>query len=576
MTGNLSLSDNGNQYRAIFTNMIGSIVTQTANLVVDPSTAAPSITTQPTNQSANTGSTATFFASASGKPEPTVKWQLKTPSVDWTDITGANTTSYTTPALTDSDNGNQYRAIFTNGISSDATTDTATLSVINPHYYSILVSTNSPVTYGSTVILTAKLIQSGDTFNSGSVSFYCNNLLLGTGDIYNDVASYVWSGVAAGNYANITASGNVTGGTYIGSNTATVLVNQADLTISAANTSKVYGSALTEASEILYASMNDGTIVKYDVTSGISTSITNSKTVFARLSDPTGIAFDSSGNLFAANYWQNGPISKITPSGSVSDLASGMNYPVGVAVDASGNIYSANSGDGTISKISQAGLTTVFVSGLNFPCALVFDRYGNLYSANARDNAISKITPSGIISTFATGLSAPYGMVFDNSDNLYVANYWDNGGSRGNTISKITPDGNVSQFASGLVGPESLAFDPSGFLYVTNNLDKTISKYHLDGTLQLTFSSGGSYPRFIAFPPSLSYAHSTLYNGDTISVSETSEGISATANVGTYNIAVSNATFINGSASNYNITYNNATLLVKPADLTISLSIFRL
>jgi hypothetical protein len=197
--------------------------------------------------------------------------------VDWTDITGANTTSYTTPALTDSDNGNQYRAIFTNGISSVATTDTAVLSVNNPHYYSILVSTNSPVTYGSSVILTAKLIQSGETFNSGSVSFYCNNLLLGRGDILNDVASYVWSGIAAGNYANITATGNEIGGTFVGSNTAEVLVNQANLTISAANTSKVYGTALTVASEILYSSMNDGTIVKYDVTSGISTFITNSK-----------------------------------------------------------------------------------------------------------------------------------------------------------------------------------------------------------------------------------------------------------------------------------------------------------
>ncbi|MDB5293952.1 MAG: hypothetical protein JWL69_5193, partial [Phycisphaerales bacterium] len=43
-------------------------------------------------------------------------------------------------------------------------------------------------------------------------------------------------------------------------------------------------------------------------------------------------AFDSTGNLYAANY-DGGTISKITPDGTVSQYASGFNFPAYVAVE---------------------------------------------------------------------------------------------------------------------------------------------------------------------------------------------------------------------------------------------------
>ncbi|MFN5796991.1 MAG: immunoglobulin domain-containing protein, partial [Planctomyces sp.] len=116
--------DNGKQYRAVFTNTAGSATSTAATLTVQY---APTVTTQPTSQTVLSGATVTFTAAASGNPTPTVKWQSNSGS-GWSDIAGATSVTYSFTA-TAGDNGVQYRAVFTNGIGSDATTNPATLSV---------------------------------------------------------------------------------------------------------------------------------------------------------------------------------------------------------------------------------------------------------------------------------------------------------------------------------------------------------------------------------------------------------------------------------------------------------------
>jgi hypothetical protein len=117
--------NNGVQYRAVFTNGIGSdATTNPATLTVQY---GPTVTTQPTSQTVLSGTTVTFTAAASGNPTPTVKWQSNSGS-GWSDIAGATSVTYSFTA-TAGDNGVQYRAVFTNGIGSDATTNPATLSV---------------------------------------------------------------------------------------------------------------------------------------------------------------------------------------------------------------------------------------------------------------------------------------------------------------------------------------------------------------------------------------------------------------------------------------------------------------
>jgi len=88
----------------------------------------PQITIAPTNTSICTGGTNTLTATISGGDSCTIQWQSSPDGATWTDISGANGTTYTTPALTVT---TYYRAIYsctTYGCDT-ATSNTATVIV---------------------------------------------------------------------------------------------------------------------------------------------------------------------------------------------------------------------------------------------------------------------------------------------------------------------------------------------------------------------------------------------------------------------------------------------------------------
>ena len=99
---------------------------------------SPVITTNPTNYTASTGTGATFTAAATGSPTPTVQWQVSTDGgLNFTNVSGATTTTLALFSVTSAQNGNRYRAVFTNSVAS-ATTTAATLTV-----YPTLVATQA-------------------------------------------------------------------------------------------------------------------------------------------------------------------------------------------------------------------------------------------------------------------------------------------------------------------------------------------------------------------------------------------------------------------------------------------------
>jgi beta-galactosidase len=98
--------------------------------VYGPST-APTITAQPTNQSAAVGSTATFSVTAGGAGPFTYQW-LK----NGAPIMGAISASCTTPTLAATDNGSSYSVTIGNAAgTATVTSTTATLSVGNYTIY---------------------------------------------------------------------------------------------------------------------------------------------------------------------------------------------------------------------------------------------------------------------------------------------------------------------------------------------------------------------------------------------------------------------------------------------------------
>ncbi|RMX03751.1 hypothetical protein EAW55_05150 [Legionella jordanis] len=68
---------------------------------------------------------------ATGVPAPFVQWQLaRAGSSVWIDIPDANLINYTTPTLSASDNGNQYRAVFSNS-AGKAVSESAAVTILS-------------------------------------------------------------------------------------------------------------------------------------------------------------------------------------------------------------------------------------------------------------------------------------------------------------------------------------------------------------------------------------------------------------------------------------------------------------
>jgi hypothetical protein len=127
---NVPPSDNGFEFRGVFTSGSSSATTNPATLTVI--SAPPTITTQPSSQSVFVGTNASFSATASGTPSPTVQWQESTDGAStWNDLPGATSLALIVSKAPLSDNGDEFRAVFTNASGSTAT-NAAVLTVIFP------------------------------------------------------------------------------------------------------------------------------------------------------------------------------------------------------------------------------------------------------------------------------------------------------------------------------------------------------------------------------------------------------------------------------------------------------------
>ncbi len=183
----LAISDNGNTYYCIVTNCSSTFqaISNTATLTVTSPCTAVSITTHPQSQSATVGSTATFSVTVSGTAPFLYFWYK-----NGTQIPGASSSSYTTPVLAISDNGNTYYCIVTNCSSTfQAISNTATLTVTNPctavsittHPQSQSATVGSTATFSVTVSGTAPFLyfwyKNGTQIPGASSSSYTTPVL---------------------------------------------------------------------------------------------------------------------------------------------------------------------------------------------------------------------------------------------------------------------------------------------------------------------------------------------------------------------------------------------------------------
>ncbi|MGB9334334.1 MAG: immunoglobulin domain-containing protein [Candidatus Acidiferrales bacterium] len=116
-------ADNGSTFQVTVSNSAGTMTSSPATLTVNPDPVAPNITTQPASQSVTAGQTATFSVVATGTQPLTYQWQK-----NGGPISGATSSSYTTPATTTADNGSTFQVVVSNSAGTASSTP-ATLTV---------------------------------------------------------------------------------------------------------------------------------------------------------------------------------------------------------------------------------------------------------------------------------------------------------------------------------------------------------------------------------------------------------------------------------------------------------------
>jgi sugar lactone lactonase YvrE len=296
------------------------------------------------------------------------------------------------------------------------------------------------------------------------------------------------------------------------------------------------GIAVDSSGDVYVKDVGIGVVVRKISPDGLVTTLPAS----GNGSAPASVfkATDSAGNVYASDFYKNriqktsakGAVTTFAGSGQVGHAdgrgtAASFNHPGGVAMDSSGNVYVADYYNNMIRKITPAGVVTTlagsgqvgYVDGrgaaasFNYPNSVAVDSSGNVYVADEKNREVRKITPDGVVKTVAgsgTGsmngpgnaasFASPSGVTVDSSGNVYVAD------SGNNLIRKIAPDGMVETLAgSGTPGhddgrgtsasfnnPNSVAVDSSGNVYVSDNTSNLIRKITPDGVVRTLAGTG--------------------------------------------------------------------------------------
>ncbi|MFT5646938.1 MAG: hypothetical protein ACI976_001624 [Aureispira sp.] len=175
--------------------------------------------------------------------------------------------------------------------------------------------------------------------------------------------------------------------------------------------------------------------------------------------------------------------------------ASGQRIDDALLLDAQGNIYGSHYQGANVYKVTPSGVVNAVLTGLNTPNGLAFDSQGNLYVCDNIGNRVYKYSPTFVpLDTLV--LSSPSGIIKAmNSDTMIVTTY------AGHQLLKLAPNGSLTPFHAGapLNGPVGMAYDENGQLYVGNFSDRKIYKVFEDSLAYVATIPGGSNLGFITY-----------------------------------------------------------------------------
>jgi HYDIN/CFA65/VesB family protein/Ig-like domain-containing protein/centrosomal CEP192-like protein/immunoglobulin I-set domain protein len=160
-------SDNTSQFTVVVTNSAGNATSTAATLTVNTAAVAPTITTQPGSKTVTAGQTATFIVAATGTAPMTYQWKK-----NGTSMSGATSSSYTTPATTTSDNASQFTVVVNN--SAGSATSTAAILTINAATLALNASSTA-LSFGNVTLSTGSS-QNVTLTNAGNSNITISNV----------------------------------------------------------------------------------------------------------------------------------------------------------------------------------------------------------------------------------------------------------------------------------------------------------------------------------------------------------------------------------------------------------------
>ena len=381
-----------------------------------------------------------------------------------------------------------------------------------------------------------------------------------------------------------------------------------------------------EGNDLFIADAGNNVIREVNLTTGVITTVAGNGTyggsgdgglaTNAELSSPMGVAVDSSGNIYIADVYDNEirkvdatthDISTIAGNGTYGDSGDGgkataaeLSDPSGIALDGAGNLFIADTDNDVIREVNlttgvittiagvaddnnysgDGGLPTA--AALDGPSDVAVDSAGNVYVADTYNNVVREVSTStgsqtvtvakatltitadsanktyGNTSTLAGTAFTETGLVTVNGDTLSSVTLTSTGTAQSATVGTdpIVPTVAVGTGLSNytiVYDSGTLTITPANLTITADNTNKTFgTDLSLSGT---AFTETGL----------------VTANGDAISsVTLTSTGTPAAAAVGTYPIVPSAA--VGSGLGNYTITYDNGTLTVNPATLTVTVT----
>lgn len=210
----------------------------------------------------------------------------------------------------------------------------------------------------------------------------------------------------------------------------------------------------------------------------------------------TSPAFDpDDGALFVTRSGSRGqqlPVTlfRIDTSGEVQEFSGDITNPTGIAFDSSGQMFVTSRMEGAVYRITPFKEVVTFAQNLGVATGIAFDKLGRMYVGD-RTGTIYRINGIGEEQSWAQlepSVSA-FHLAFGPDDALYVSGPTV---SSHESIIRIDPDGTSNVFFRGLGRPQGLAFDRDGNLYVAASLRgrRGIVRINPAGTDAILFVAG--------------------------------------------------------------------------------------